>query len=171
MLPFNKVLFTIFIIHLCFFQPGPANSRYLDDESLLNIVFFCIEELPNKYECDRNQEQGAIFKLTLPKLKPVITADGIPAFRIMPALTNYSKKKLANAKLRVQIGEEQGPTIDFGIFTTTRYKMTSSTEFSYLIRSDVPKMQDFYLGLEKAYKANDWSVFYLDLIELNYLDR
>ena len=170
MFPFDKPLLTILIIHLCFFHPGQANSRYLDDESILNIVFFCAEKLQNKYECKPNQEQGAIFKLTLPKLKPVITADGIPAFRIMPALTNYSKKKLANAKIRVQLGGEQGPTIDFGIYTATRYKMTSSTEFSYLIRSDVPKMFDFYLGLEKAYKSNDWSIFHLDLIELNYLD-
>ena len=170
MLPFNKLLLTIVVIHVCFFQAGQANSRYLDGESLQNIVFFCTETPPNKYDCNRNQEQGAIFKLTLPKLKPVITADGIPAFRIMPALTNYSKKKLANAKLRVHIGGEQGPAVDFGIFTATRYKMTSSTEFSYLIRSDVPKMLDFYFWLEKAYKTNDWSIFYLELIELNYLD-
>ena len=94
--------------------------------------------------------------------------DKIHAFRIMATLENLSKKVLVGAKIKLKAAGMDGGIIEFIIKEKIKYKMVSNTDYSHLIRSDVPKVRRTYNILRSAYFNADISDFDMAITELHF---
>ena len=94
--------------------------------------------------------------------------DKIHAFRIMATIENLSKKNLIGAKVKLKFKGDQDSDIEFIINQRVKYKMTSNTDHSHLIRSDIPNIRNSYNKLREAYYNADISNFDMAITELHF---
>ena len=92
----------------------------------------------------------------------------IHAFRVMATIENLSKRNLIGAKIKLKSAEMSSSIIEFIIDEKIKYKMVSTTNYSHLIRSDVPKVRQSYNALHSAYYNADISKFEMAVSELYF---
>ena len=92
----------------------------------------------------------------------------IHAFRIMAIVENFNKRNLLGAKVKLKFKDNPDSNIEFIINERIKYKMRSTTDFSHLIRSDVPSVRDTYNSLYSAYYNADISNFEMAITELYF---
>jgi hypothetical protein len=106
--------------------------------------------------------------LHLPKLERKKIYGYVDAFRVMPTITNFTKKIIMSAKVRLSfLGRKQAPK-DFIINQRVVRGAQSDTNYSYLIRSDVPSQLSFYTELDDILKKISYDVIVLELVEVQY---
>ena len=145
-----------------------VKAEYLRTEDLKSLVVSCYLENEVPVFCSKNQIDAPHIKLYLPLFKSVIIDDKIHAFRIMATIENLSKKNLVGAKVILKAKGIDSNIIEFIINEKVKYKMVSTTNFSHLIRSDVPKVRESYNILHSAYYNADISDFEMAITELYF---
>lgn len=145
-----------------------VKADYLRNEDLKSLVVSCYLENEIPVFCSKKQIDDPHIKLYLPLFKSVIIDDKIHAFRIMATIENLSKKKLIGAKIKLKSKGIDGNIIEFIINENVKYKMVSTTDYSHLIRSDVPKVRQTYNKLHAAYYNADISDFEMVVTELYF---
>ena len=86
----------------------------------------------------------------------------------MATVENLSKKNLAGVKIKLNSKGMNTNIIEFIINEKVKYKMVSTTNYSHLIRSDVPKVRQSYKMLHSAYYSADISDFEMAVTELYF---
>ena len=86
----------------------------------------------------------------------------------MATIENLTKRNLIGAKIKLMIKGKDGFIIEFIINEKVKYKMVSTTKYSHLIRSDVPKIRKTYDILHSAYYNADISDFEMTIAELYF---
>ena len=72
------------------------------------------------------------------------------------------------AKIKLKSKGIDSNIIEFIINENVKYKMVSTTDYSHLIRSDVPKVRQTYNKLHAAYYNADISDFEMTIAELYF---
>jgi hypothetical protein len=145
-----------------------VKADYLRNEDLKSLVVSCYLESEVPVFCSKKQIDNPHIKLYLPLFKSVIIDDKIHAFRIMATIENLSKENLVGAKVILKSKGMDSNIIEFIINEKVKYKMVSTTDFSHLIRSDVPKVRQTYNILHSAYYNADISDFEMAITELYF---
>ena len=148
--------------------PGFAKAEYLRDDDLKSLVVSCYLEKEIPVFCSKQQIDDPHLKIRLPLFKSVMIDDKIHAFRIMATVENLSKKNLAGVKIKLNSKGMNTNIIEFIINEKVKYKMVSTTNYSHLIRSDVPKVRQTYKMLHSAYYSADISDFQMAITELYF---
>ena len=148
--------------------PGSAKAEYLRDDDLKSFVVSCYLEKEIPVFCSKQQIDDPHLKIHLPLFKSVMIDEKIHAFRIMATVENLSKKNLVGAKIKLNSKGMNSNIIEFIINEKVKYKMESSTNYSHLIRSDVPKVRETYNILHSAYYNADISDFEMAITELYF---
>jgi uncharacterized ferritin-like protein (DUF455 family) len=94
--------------------------------------------------------------------------DKIHAFRIMATIENLSKKNLIGAKIKLKSDSSENDILEFIISEKVKYKMISNSNYSHLVRSDVPKIRNTYNTLHSAYYNADISNFDMVVTEIYF---
>ena len=147
---------------------GFAKAEYLRDDDLKSLVVSCYLEKEIPVFCSKQQIDDPHLKIRLPLFKSVMIDDKIHAFRIMATVENLSKKNLVGAKIKLNSKGMNTNIIEFIIHEKVKYKMVSTTNYSHLIRSDVPKVRQTYNMLHSAYYSADISDFEMAVTELYF---
>ena len=147
---------------------GSAKAEYLRDDDLKSFVVSCYLEQEIPVFCSKQQIDDPHLKIHLPLFKSVMIDEKIHAFRIMATVENLSKKNLVGAKIKLNSKGMNSNIIEFIINEKVKYKMESSTNYSHLIRSDVPKVRETYNILHAAYYNADISDFEMAVTELYF---
>ena len=147
---------------------GIAQAEYLRKDDLNSLVVSCYLEDAVPVFCSKQQIDSPQLKIYLPIFKSVIIDEKIHAFRIMATIENLTKRNLVGAKIKLITQGKEGFIIEFIINEKVKYKMTSNTKYSHLIRSDVPKMRQTYDILHSAYYNADISDFEMTISELYF---
>ena len=145
-----------------------AKAEYLREKDLKSLVVSCYLEESTAVFCSKQQIDSPQIKIYLPMFKSVMIDDKIHAFRIMATLENLSKKVLVGAKVKLKVGGIDSGIIEFIINEKIKYKMVSTTDYSHLVRSDVPKVRQTYNILRSAYFNADISDFEMAITELHF---
>ena len=148
--------------------PSFAKSEYLMEDDLKSLVVSCYLENEIPVFCSKQQIDDPHLKIYLPLFKSVMVNEEIHAFRIMATIENLSKKNLVGAKIKLNSKGMNSNIIEFIINEKVKYKMESSTNYSHLIRSDVPKVRQTYNTLHSAYYNADISDFEMAVTELYF---
>ena len=148
--------------------PGSAKAEYLREDDLKSFVVSCYLEQEIPVFCSKQQIDDPHLKIHLPLFKSVMIDDRIHAFRLMATIENLSKRNLVGAKVILKSKEMDGNVIEFIINEKIKYKMVSTTDYSHLIRSDVPKVRQNYDILHSAYYNADISDFEMAITELYF---
>tara|TARA_X000000368_G_C22830342_1_gene623046 strand:- start:229 stop:684 length:456 start_codon:yes stop_codon:yes gene_type:complete len=148
--------------------PGFAKAEYLMEDDLKSLVVSCYLENEIPVFCSKQQIDDPHLKIYLPLFKSVMIDEKIHAFRIMATIENLSKKKLVGAKIKLNSKALNSNIIEFIISEKLKYKMVSTTNYSHLIRSDVPKVRETYNTLHSAYYNADISDFEMAVTELYF---
>ena len=148
--------------------PGSAKAEYLRDNDLKSFVVSCYLEKEIPVFCSKQQIDDPHLKIHLPLFKSVMIDEKIHAFRIMATIENLSKKNLVGAKIKLNSKALNSNIIEFIISEKLKYKMVSTTNYSHLIRSDVPKVRKAYNILHSAYYSADISDFEMSVTELYF---
>ena len=157
------------IVFLSFFAfSGFAKAEYLREDDLTSLIYSCYIERDIPVFCSTQQIDDPHLKVYLPLFKSVMLDNKIHAFRIMATIENLSKKNLIGAKVKLNFKGEQDGDIEFIINQRVKYKMTSSTDHSHLIRSDIPNIRSSYDKLHEAYYNADISNFDMTITELYF---
>jgi hypothetical protein len=161
----------IYILILFVLSVGPvsAKAEYLRDNDLKSFVVSCYLEKEIPVFCSKQQIDDPHLKIHLPLFKSVMIGEKIHAFRIMATVENLSKKNLVGAKIKLNSKDMNSNIIEFIINEKVKYKMKSSTNYSHLIRSDVPKVRQTYNTLHSAYYSADISDFEMAVSELYFV--
>mgnify|MGYP000058696195 CR=1 FL=1 len=149
----NKIIF-YFILSILFLEPVYA-SGYLDKNKLDDLNFYCNSDNLISFKCGKLDSPNKVGIVKLPVLKSVITKDGKHAFRIMPSLTNLTGKDLTGVQFELMFQDVRRSEYQLNYTGTVKNKMTTSTDRSFLIRSDVPIYSDFYTALRDAYYSRE----------------
>lgn len=147
---FNNKIILSFVFSILFLEPTYA-SGYLDTNKLDDLKFYCDSNDLISFKCGKLDSPNKVGVVKLPVLKSVITKDGKHAFRIMPSLTNLTGKDLTGIQFELMFQDVQRSEYKLNYTGTVKNKMTTSTDRSFLIRSDVPIYSDFYTALRDAY--------------------
>ena len=86
----------------------------------------------------------------------------------MATLENLYNRNLVGAKVKLKFKNNPESNIEFIINERIKYMMRSTTDFSHLIRSDVPSVRDTYNSLYSAYYNADISNFEMAITELYF---
>ena len=156
------VLFTI--LSLSF----PVKAEYLRQEDLKSLVVSCYLEKEVPVFCSRQQIDDPHLKIYLPVFKSIMIEGKIHAFRIMATIENLSKRNLSGAKIKLRYNNTKRDIIEFIINEKVNYKMRSTSNFSHLIRSDVPKVRNTYNTLHEAYYNADITNFDMVVTEIYF---
>ena len=148
--------------------PGSAKAEYLRDDDLKSFVVSCYLKKEIPVFCSKQQIDDPHLKIHLPLFKSVMIDEKIHAFRIMATVENLSKKNLVGAKIKLNSKGMNSNIIEFIINEKVKYKMESTTNYSHLIRSDVPKVRETYNILHAAYYNADISDFEMAVTELYF---
>ena len=148
--------------------PDSAKAEYLRDDDLKSLVVSCYLKNEIPVFCSKQQIENPHLKIYLSLFKSVIIDKKIHAFRIMATVENLSKKNLVGAKIKLNSKGMNSNIIEFIINEKVKYKMESSTNYSHLIRSDVPKVRQTYNMLHSAYYSADISDFEMAVTELHF---
>jgi hypothetical protein len=164
MIIFKNFLFILSVLAMTVF----AKAEYLRDEDLKSLVVSCYLEERITVFCSKQQIDNPHIKIYLPMFKSVMIDDKVHAFRIMATIENLSKKALVGAKIKLKAGGIDSGIIEFIINEKIKYKMVSTTDYSHLVRSDVPKVRQTYNILRSAYFNADISDFEMAITELHF---
>ena len=148
--------------------PGSAKAEYLRDNDLKSFVVSCYLEKEIPVFCSKQRIDDPHLKIHLPLFKSVMINEKIHAFRIMATVENLSKKNLVGAKIKLKSKGMNSNIIEFIINEKVKYKMESTTNYSHLVRSDVPKVRQTYNILHSAYYRADISDFEMAVTELHF---
>ena len=151
-----------------FFVNAVAKAEYLQQHDLETFVVSCYLEKEIPVFCSKQQIDDPHLKIHLPLFKSVMIDDRIHAFRLMATIENLSKKNLVGAKVILKSKGIDSNIIEFIINEKVKYKMVSTTNYSHLIRSDVPKVRQTYDILHSAYYNADISDFEMAITELYF---
>ena len=158
-----------FIVLLTFLAfSGFAKAEYLREDDLTSLIYSCYLERDIPVFCSTQQIDDPHLKIYLPLFKSVMIDNKIHAFRIMATIENLSKKNLIGAKVKLSFKGDQDGYIEFIINQRVKYKMTSTTDHSHLIRSDIPNIRSSYNKLREAYYNADISNFDMAITELYF---
>ena len=158
----------ILILFSLLMGPGFAKAEYLMEDDLKSLVVSCYLENEIPVFCSKQQIDDPHLKIYLPLFKSVMIDEKIHAFRIMATIENLSKKNLVGAKIKLNSKALNINIIEFIISEKLKYKMVSTTNYSHLIRSDVPKVRETYNTLHSAYYNADISDFEMAVTELYF---
>ena len=158
----------ILILFSLLMGPGFAKAEYLMEDDLKSLVVSCYLENEIPVFCSKQQIDDPHLKIYLPLFKSVMIDEKIHAFRIMATIENLSKKNLVGAKIKLNSKALNINIIEFIISEKLKYKMVSTTNYSHLIRSDVPKVRQTYNTLHSAYYNADISDFEMAVTELYF---
>ena len=158
----------IFFLLSFFIVTGFAKAEYLREDDLKSFVVSCYLENEVPVFCSNQQIDDPHLKIYLPLFKSVMIDDRIHAFRLMASIENLSKRNLVGAKVLLKSKGMDSKIIEFIINEKVKYKMVSTTDFSHLIRSDVPKVRQTYNILHSAYYNADISDFEMAITELYF---
>ena len=158
----------ILILFSLLMGPSFAKSEYLMEDDLKSLVVSCYLENEIPVFCSKQQIDNPHLKIYLPLFKSVMIDEKIHAFRIMATIENLSKKNLVGAKIKLNSKALNRNIIEFIISEKLKYKMVSTTNYSHLIRSDVPKVRQTYNTLHSAYYNADISDFEMAVTELYF---
>ena len=147
------------LIIFFFVTTGFAKSQYLREDDLRSLVVSCYLDDGVTVFCSKQQIDNPHLKLYLPLFKSVMIDEEIHAFRVMATIENLSKRNLVGAKIKLTSADMSTSIIEFIIDEKIKYKMISTTNYSHLIRSDVPKVRKSYNTLHSAYYNADISKF------------
>ena len=147
---------------------GSAKAEYLRDDDLKSFVVSCYLEKEIPVFCSKQKIDDPHLKIHLPLFKSVMIDEKIHAFRIMATVENLSKKNLVGAKIKLNSKGMNTNIIEFIINEKVKYKMVSTTNYSHLIRSDVPKVRQSYNMLHSAYYSADISDLEMAVTELYF---
>ena len=156
------VFFTILILSF------PVKAEYLRQEDLKSLVVSCYLEKEVPVFCSRQQIDDPHLKIYLPVFKSILIEEKIHAFRIMATIENLSKRNLSGAKIKLRYNDTKSDIIEFIINEKVKYKMRSNSNFSHLIRSDVPKVRNTYNILHEAYYNADITNFDMVVTEIYF---
>ena len=156
------------LIIFFFVTTGFAKAQYLREDDLRSLVVSCYLDNEVTVFCSKQQIDNPHLKLYLPLFKSVMIDEEIHAFRVMATIENLSKRNLVGAKIKLKSAEMNSTIIEFIIDEKIKYKMMSTTNYSHLIRSDVPKMRQTYNILHSAYYSADISDFEMAVTELHF---
>ena len=145
-----------------------TSAEYLREDDLKTLVISCYLENEIPAFCSKQQIDKPHIKIYLPLFKSVMIDEKIHAFRIMAAIENLSGKNIVGAKIRLNSRAQNSNIIEFIISERVKYKMVSSTNYSHLIRSDVPIVRQAYKILHSAYYNADISDFEMAVTELYF---
>ena len=158
----------ISLLFSLFLTTGVAQAEYLRKDDLNSLVVSCYLEDAVPVFCSKQRIEKPHLKLYLPLFKSVIVDGKVHAFRIMATIENLTKRNLVGAKVKLMTRGRDGFIIEFIINEKVKYKMASTTKFSHLIRSDVPKIRHTYDILHSAYYNADISDFEMAITELYF---
>ena len=147
--------------------PSLAKADYLRVNDLKLLVYSCYIENKIPVFCSNQQIENPNIKVYLPLFKSVIIDEKIHAFRIMATIENLSKRNIIGAKVKLKFKGDTN-SIELIINEKIKYKMVSTTDYSHLIRSDVPKVRQNYDILHSAYYNADISDFEMAITELYF---
>ena len=156
------------VIIFFFVTTGFAKAQYLREDDLRSLVVSCYLDNEVTVFCSKQQIDNPHLKLYLPLFKSVMIDEEIHAFRVMATIENLSKRNLVGAKIKLKSAEMNSTIIEFIIDEKIKYKMMSTTNYSHLIRSDVPKVRQSYNALHSAYYNADISKFEMSVSELYF---
>ena len=156
----------IYVFLACFLAlPAKATPTLTSHK---DIIFSCIEDQPSKYFCTNISVINPSITLHLSKLERKKIYGYVDAFRVMPTITNFTKKIIMSAKVRLSfLGRKQAPK-DFIINQRVVRGAQSDTDASYLIRSDVPSQLSFYTELDDILKNLLYNKIIMELVEVQY---
>lgn len=149
----NKKIFSL-VLYIFFLEPASA-SGYLDKDKLNEINFYCTSNNLVSFKCDKLNTPDKVGIIKLPVLKSITTIDGTHAFRIMPTLKNLTGRTLTGVQFKFMFQDIQELEYNLNYTGTVKNKMTTSTDRSFLIRSDVPIYSNFYTALRDAYYSRE----------------
>ena len=161
----KKSLALVFSILILSF---PVKAEYLRQEDLKSLVVSCYLEKEVPAFCSRQQIDNPHLKIYLPVFKSIMIEEKIHAFRIMATIENLSKRNLSGAKIKLRYNDTKRDIIEFIINEKVKYKMRSNSNFSHLIRSDVPKIRNTYNILHHAYYNADITNFDMVVTEIYF---
>ena len=143
-------------------KAGPALTTHKD------IIFSCIEDQPSRYFCTNIPVINPGVTLHLSKLERKKIYGYVDAFRVMPTITNFTKKIMISAKIRLTLLDSKQIAKDFIITQRLVSGAKSNADFSYLIRSDVPSQLSLYTELDTILKNLSYDKIVLELVEVQY---
>jgi hypothetical protein len=146
----------IFFFTCCLLSSGPGlASGYLDKRQLQELEFYCISDYLKVFSCGKldSSSKSGIIKLKV--FKSIITTDGVHAFRIMPSFTNLTGETLIGVQFEFTFNNKNTLQQKLNYSGIVRNKMDTSTDTSFLIRSDIPIYSDFYESLSEAYYSRN----------------
>jgi hypothetical protein len=158
----------IAVVLSLFLAFGFAKAEYLMEDDLKSLVVSCYLENEAPVFCSEQKIDDPHLKIYLPLFKSVMVQNKVHAFRIMATIENFSKQNLIGAKIKLKAKDTENTIIEFIINETIKYKMVSTTRYSHLIRSDIPKIRQSYQALHSAYYNADISNFEMVVTELHF---
>ena len=158
----------ILIIFLYFFVLPAEASPSLKNHK--QISFNCIQDEPEKYFCTNVSVANPDIILTLPRLERKKISRYVNAFRIMPSLTNLTKKTITFAKIRLKFWKKSDPSHDFVVQQKIIPNGASHTKISYLIRSDVPVQTILYGELLATIENGSYDHLIMELLDVKYVE-
>ena len=161
----KPLIFFVFTVSII---PKYVKSEYLRQDDLKSLVVSCYLENEIPVFCSKQQIDDPDLKIYLPVFKSIMIEDKIHAFRIMATIENLSKKNLIGAKIKLKSDSSENDILEFIISEKVKYKMISNSNYSHLIRSDVPKIRNTYNTLHSAYYNADISNFDMVVTEIYF---
>tara|TARA_B000000565_G_scaffold215700_1_gene169395 strand:+ start:372 stop:872 length:501 start_codon:yes stop_codon:yes gene_type:complete len=158
----------IFFVFTGSIIPAYVKSEYLRQDDLKSLVVSCYLENEIPVFCSKKQIDDPDLKIYLPVFKSIMIEDKIHAFRIMATIENLSKKNLIGAKIKLKSDSSENDILEFIISEKVKYKMISNSNYSHLVRSDVPKIRNTYNTLHSAYYNADISNFDMVVTEIYF---
>ena len=158
-----NIIYAFLICFLVF--PAKASSIITSHK---DIIFSCIEDQPSKYFCTNIPVINPGITLHLSKLERKKIYGYVDAFRVMPTISNFTKKIIISAKIRLTLLDNKKIAKDFIINQRLVNGAKSNTDFSYLIRSDVPSQLSLYTELDNILKNLSYDKIMLELVEVQY---
>ena len=161
----KPLIFFVFTVSII---PAYVKSEYLRQDDLKSLVVSCYLENEIPVFCSKQQIDDPDLKIYLPVFKSIMIEDKIHAFRIMATIENLSKKNLIGAKIKLKSDSPENDILEFIINEKVKYKMISNSNYSHLVRSDVPKIRNTYDTLHSAYYNADISNFDMVVTEIYF---
>ena len=146
----------------------PVRAEFLREDDLKSLKYSCYLDGDVPVFCSGQEIDDPHIKIYLPLFKSIMIDEKIHAFRIMATVENFNKRNLLGAKVKLKFKDNPDSNIEFIINERIKYKMRSTTDFSHLIRSDVPNVRDTYNSLYSAYYNADISNFEMAITELYF---
>ena len=165
-MPISFSFSIIYAFLICFLALSAKASPTLTTHK--DIIFSCIEDQPSKYFCTNIPVINPGITLHLSKLERKKIYGYVDAFRVMPTITNFTKKIMISAKIRLTLLDSKQIAKDFIITQRVVSGAKSNADFSFLIRSDVPSQLSLYTELDTILKNFSYDRIVLELVEVRY---